>query len=290
MRHQRKDFIAGTLVELSGVLKRAIFTSHYVRFPGLLQGIDPRIKVLTFIAFLLAALTTHRLEIILCLYLLSLALAKVSGIPLGFFIKRVWVFIPIFTGIIAIPAIFNFITPGRAIVSLIIFSHPLRWGFIHLPAKITITEQGLQGAAIFTSRVATSVSFTVLLTLTTEWMRLLKALSKFHFPKVGILILGMTYRYIFFFLQMVEDMFLAGRSRSIGHTGTRGQHRWIAGRLGFLLGKSYQLSNEVYLAMLSRGWNGQARLVNDFSLQRKDIAWTAFVLGVMLLIGFWEIR
>ena len=251
------------------------------------------------------------------LYLLTLLLALAAKIPLGFFVKRVWVFIPLFAGAIALPAIFNVITPGRPVVTLISFSDPRQWGPIHFPAEIAITEQGLRGAAIFVLRVATSVSFAVLLVLTTEWMRLLKALSALRFPQVGILILGMTYRYIFLFLRVVEGMFLARRSRTVGPTPLREQHHWIAARLGFLLGKSYHLSNEVYLAMLSRGWNGQARSLDGFRPGRsasgvegrrrsagpstnsergsghhlgwRDATWSGFVLGIVLLIGLWEI-
>ena len=41
-----------------------------------------------------------------------------SALPLGFFVKRVWLFIPIFTGIIVIPAMFSFITPGTIVLPL----------------------------------------------------------------------------------------------------------------------------------------------------------------------------
>ncbi|MCD6291212.1 MAG: cobalt ECF transporter T component CbiQ [Anaerolineae bacterium] len=286
----RRDFVAETLAEITEAIERTVFAAHYARLPGLLQAIDPRVKVLTFFLLLITTATARHLETLLGLYLLTLLLAWAARIPLGFFIKRVWVFIPIFAGVIAIPAIFNLVTPGRAVVILVRLSAPLSWGPIHIPGQIAITEQGLRGAVIFVTRVATSVSFAVLLVLTTEWTRLLKALTVLHFPQVGILILGMTYRYIFLLLRVTEDMFLARKSRMVGHTDIKEQHRWIAARLGFLLGKSYHLSNEVYLAMLSRGWNGQARLLDDFRLRWKDAAWTGFVVGVVLLVILQEVR
>jgi cobalt/nickel transport system permease protein len=285
----RRDFVAKTLAELTEAIERTVFATRYAHLPGLLQTLDPRVKVITFLVFLLATAMAHHLETLVGLYLLTLLLALAAKIPLGFFVKRVWVFIPLFAGAIALPAIFNFITPGRAMVTLVSFPDPWQCGPIHFPDEIAITEQGLRGAALFVTRVATSVSFAVLLILTTEWMRLLKALSVLRFPQVGILILGMTYRYIFLFLRVVEAMFLARRSRTVGPTQVREQHRWIAARLGFLLGKSYHLSNEVYLAMLSRGWDGQARSLDVFLLRWRDAAWAGFVLGLILLIALWEI-
>lgn len=285
----RGDFVARTLAEVTAAIERTVFATRYARLPGLLQTLDPRVKVVTFLVFLLATAMAHRLETLVGLYLLTLLLAVVARIPLGFFIKRVWVFIPLFAGAIALPAIFNFVTPGRAVVTLVSFSDPWQWGPIHLPGEIAITEQGLRGAALFVTRVATSVSFAVLLALTTEWMRLLKALSVLRFPQVGILVLGMTWRYIFLFLRVVEAMFLARRSRTVGPANIEEQHHWIAARLGFLLGKSYHLSNEVYLAMLSRGWNGQARSLDDFRLRWRDAAWSGFVLVTILPIILWEV-
>ena len=43
----------------------------------------------------------------------TLVLAAASRLPLGFFVKRVWLFVPIFTGIVVLPATLNFITPGH---------------------------------------------------------------------------------------------------------------------------------------------------------------------------------
>ncbi len=282
----RKNFVAKTLTGLTEAVKRAVFAEHYARLPGLLQGLDPRGKILTFLALLIATAVTHRPEVLLGIYLLTIVLAIASRIPLVFFTKRVWLFIPLFTGAIALPAIFNFITPGRPVFTLVTLAAPINWGPFHFPGKITITEQGLRGAAIFILRVAVSVSLSVLLILTTEWARLLRALSALHFPRVGILILGMTYRYIFLFIKVAEEMFLARRSRIVGRTSTREQQRWVSARLGFMLNKSYNLSNEVYLAMLSRGWNGQARFLDDFHFQRKDAAWVAFTFVFLFVIVF----
>jgi energy-coupling factor transporter transmembrane protein EcfT len=47
---------------------------------------------------------------------------------------------------------------------------------------------------------------------------------------------------------------------------------------GVLLSKSVELSHEVYLAMLSRGFRGEVRLLTDFRLRLRDYAgMTAFV-------------
>lgn len=280
----RRDFVASTLADLSAALQRSVFAEEYARRPGWLQALDPRVKVLTFLGFLLLCALTHRLEVLVALYGLTLALAAAARIPLGFFVQRVWVFIPLFTGLVALPAAFNWVTPGDPLVTLVRF--PAGWRF--LPPDLSITAQGLRGAAFLVARVATSVSFAVLLVLTTPWARLLKALAVLRFPTVGILILGMTYRYVFIFLRVVGDLFLARQSRTVGPTPPGEQRRWIADRLGYLAGRSYHLGHEAYLAMVSRGWTGKARLVDDFRLGWRDGVWAAFSLGVAVLVALWE--
>lgn len=284
----RNNFVGKTLAGLTEAIKQAIFAERYARLPGLLQGLDPRGKIITFLALLIATAITRRLTVMAAIYLLTIALALASRIPIVFFIKRVWLFIPLFTGAIALPAIFNFITPGQPILTLFTFAAPISWGPFHFPATIAVTQQGLHGAEIFILRVATSVSLSVLLILTTEWSRLLQALSALYFPKVAILIFGMTYRYIFLFIKVAEEMFLARRSRTVGRTNTREQQNWLSSRLGFMLNRSYKLSNDVYLAMLSRGWTGHARFLDDFKFQWRDAAWAVFTIifiGTIIFFG-----
>jgi cobalt/nickel transport system permease protein len=281
---RRINFIDKTLAGLTEALKQAVFAERYARLPGLLQGLDPRGKIVTFAALLIFTAMTRQLRVMAAICLLTIILALMSRIPLLFFLQRVWLFIPLFTGAIALPAIFNFITPGRPLATLMTFAAPPHWGPIHLPANISITAQGLRGAEIFILRVGASVSLSILLILTTEWARLLRALAALRFPRLAILIFGMTYRYIFLFIKVAEEMFLARRSRTVGRTNVREQQNWLSNRLGFLLNRSTKLSNEVYLAMLSRGWNGQARFLDDFRFRWQDAAWTIFVIGVIIIL------
>ncbi len=84
------------------------------------------------------------------------------------FVKRVWLFIPIFTGIVVLPATFSFITHGHIVV-------PLGHWFGH---RVGLTSQGLRSAALIVVRVATSISLVVLVALTTSWTSLLAACAR----------------------------------------------------------------------------------------------------------------
>jgi len=278
-----KDFVAKTLTETTRAIEGSIFANRYAGQKGLLQRLDPRVKLVTILSLLTMTGLAGSLETLAALYAFTLVLAVLSRISLRFFVIRVWVFIPLFTGIIALPAVLNIVTPGRTLFTVMTFSSPHTFGPFIIPQQITVTEQGVMGAAVLVTRVAASVSMTVLLVVTTEWTRLLKALSVLRIPEIIILILAMTYRYIHLFLRTVEGMLLAKKSRQITDMKIKEEHGWISSRLGVLAGKSYRLSHDVHLAMISRGWTGNPKLLDDFSVGIVDWLWMAFIVTTITL-------
>jgi cobalt/nickel transport system permease protein len=251
---QRSSFIEKSLADVSHTLEQTLFAEKIAQENGLLQRRDARIKILALILLLLAVGLSHNLAIILGLYLLLLGLAWASAVPMGFYIKRVWLFMPFFTGIVAIPALF--ITPGPAL-----------W---HLPLGLVVTQSGLNSALFLLLRVGTSVSAAVLLVLSTPWNTVLKALGVLRLPDVVVLILGMTYRYIYLLLHTANDMFLSRRSRILRRLDGASERRLVAASAGTLLSRSLQLSSEVYLAMQSRGFQGTPRTMDTFKMGSGD--------------------
>ena len=259
----RSSFVERTLVDINHTLEQSVFAERTARGPGLLQGLDPRLKILSTLLVLLAVGLSHSLGVILGLYFLAFGLAFFSNIPLGFFVKRVWLLIPFFTGVVALPALF--ITPGPVLV--------------HLPLGLVITQTGLTTALFLLLRVGTSVSLAVLLVLTTPWNSLLKALGVLRLPAVIILILGMTYRYIHLLLHLTNDMFLSRKSRLLRRMNGPEQRKLIAATSGTLLNKSLQVSSEVYLAMQSRGFRNYPRTLDTFKMRKID--WLAGTVVVI---------
>jgi len=227
-------------------LKESVFSDEYALKKGFLQSMDPRVKTALFLFLIIGILFIKYIFILFCIYILCLTLAFLSKINMCFFLKRTWVFIPLFAFFIAIPALFSIVTPGEA---LVIFKIA---GF-----KLIITRQGLSGAALFVMRVITSVSFVVLLSITTRHFELLRTLRVFKIPQVFVMTLGMCYRYIFLFVEIVEHTYLAIKSRvGVKIHYKKGRHI-VAWNIAYLWARSYQLNEDVYKAMLSRGYRGE---------------------------------
>jgi cobalt/nickel transport system permease protein len=269
-KKQKPSFVEKTIAGIAGSIEQAVFTEEHARKDAFLQRRDPRAKLLGFVILILAVSLAHHALTIVLLYAAVLVAATASHLPMSFYIKRVWLGIPFFAGVVILPSIF--LTGGHAI-----FRIPLgitTW---------TATREGLTGATIFVLRVGTSVSLAVLLVLTTKWADVLKSLRVLRVPAVFVLVLSMTYRYIFLFLHTVTSMFLARKSRTLATTSGAEQRRWAVASMGALLSKSFRISTEVYQAMLSRGFHGEMYSYDDYTMLPKD--WLLLIAAVLLAIA-----
>ncbi|HTS14849.1 MAG TPA: hypothetical protein VMH24_04220, partial [Candidatus Sulfotelmatobacter sp.] len=115
-RSGRVGWLEQTLGGITESIEHAVFTEQHARQAGLLQGLDPRAKLGMFLTVILAASLTGSLVVLAALYAVTLAAARASQVPFGFFVKRVWLGIPFFAGIVVIPALF--IVPGPRLFDL----------------------------------------------------------------------------------------------------------------------------------------------------------------------------
>ena len=132
------------------------------------------------------------------------------------------------------------------------------------------------------------VSFAVLLSITTRHFELLKVLRIFGIPQVFVMVLGICYRYIYLFLGVIENTYFAIKSR-VGSVVHYKSGQQIAGwNIAFLWSRSYQLNEDVYKAMLSRGYSGEPHVFDDFRTSSRDWIWLIFVgvLGVCIIRFF----
>jgi cobalt/nickel transport system permease protein len=277
-KRKKGSFVEKTLTGGATVMRQAMFGEEIAAGPGLLQRVDARVKLVTMLGVLVAAALVRNSVVLVALYALTLAVAVASHVRLSFFVKRVWLFIPIFTGIVVLPATLNIITKGQIVVPL------GDWWFGH---RIGMTRQGLQAAALIVSRVAVSISIVVLLTLTTPWAKLMAALRALFVPRMFIQVMGMAYRYIFYLLGCVDDMYTARKSRMVGSdTDVNGGRSFVSASAGALFGKAHVLSEEVHMAMVSRGYTGNARSLDSFRVGAVEYIWiVACVVAVATTIG-----
>ena len=276
MRQTRNNFIQRSLMGALSFLKESVFSDEYSSKQGFLQARDPRLKGISIFVLLLAVLFSNNLLFLVGMYMACLLLACASKIRIGFFLKRTWIFIPLFSLFIALPALLNIFSPGEPLVNFNIFS-----------ASVSITRQGVASVSFFFMRVLTSVSLCVVLVLTTKHYSLLKVLRVFRVPQVFVMTLGMSYRYIYLFVGIIQDTYLAIKSRVGFIPSVRKGQRVAAWNIAMLWQRSYQMHYHVYQAMCARGYSGEPKTMDESSATVKD--WTLAVAAVLILaISLWQ--
>ena len=283
----RVHFIDRTLKGVVGMLEEFIFSEEQSQKPGLLQGIDVRVKLLGILLLVVCTSLLHSIPLIYGLYGLTLILALLSRIEAALFIKRVWLVLPLFVGLIALPATLNIFTPGQTAVTIFSLEKGYQFGPYFIPREISMTHPGISTALLLVGRVATSMSLVVLLPLTTSWADLLKAVRSLGVPQIYVQTLGMALRYLFLLSQIIREVHIAKKSRTIRPGKTRTEQRWIAGQVGTLFKRSMQLSAEVHRAMIARGYQGEVRILSVFRIRKRDYLWMAFCAGLSGILIYW---
>lgn len=258
-----------TLFSFISLLKESVSNDEIASRDGFLQKRDPRLKCLSIILLLLSALSSRNVTVLCCIYLLTILFALFSAIKIGTFLKRTLFFIPLFSLFIVLPAIFNIVTPGESVVA-----------FKLAGLNLAITRQGVDTATIFFFRVLASVSLSIILVLTTRHHVLLKVLRSFRIPQIFVMTMGMTYRYIYLLLDIAQNTFVAIKSRVGFIQSTRSGQRIVGVNMSGLWLKSYRLQTQVYSAMLSRGYTGEPRILDDFKADFIDIIIVIFAFGL----------
>lgn len=273
----RTAYVEQTMEVLTAAIHETLRDERIQRRHGFLQQTDPRVKIASCLLLVLAGIVCHSWAALLGLYALGVGAAWRSRVPVGLLVRRTWTAVALFAGAVALPAALNIVTPGPEVATL--------WRSPHL----AITSPGIAVAFILLLKTATSVSLVMLLGLTTPWQELLRGLRALRVPRLFLVVLTMTYRYIIVLAESAAESFTARRSRTVGTTAPGSEHGFLGGAIGGLFGKSLALTEEVHGAMLCRGWDGDARTAAPARIRAADLIFlscgTALATAIWLLGG-----
>jgi cobalt/nickel transport system permease protein len=276
------SFLDKTLLAVANVVGQSLFSEVYAYRRGFLQSLDVRIKLLSFLFILVIVSFLRSPQTLWILYGLSLVLAISSRVSLVLFLKRVWLFVPLFSAAIVLPALLNIITPGANMG--VIRQQIYTWGPYTIPAEIALPP-GLWSAITFVSRVLRRFHCRVVHTHN-KVGRCIFGLRAFSFH-IFVMTLSMTERYLFIFLRLIQDMYRARKSRTIRPLPAAMERSWTASRIGVTFKKSLDMSEDIYNAMLSRGFHGEFRTVGRFRTNLIDYMWLVTVIcfgGILILL------
>jgi cobalt/nickel transport system permease protein len=237
-----------------------------------IHNLDPRIKVIVTIVFILsnALLPDGSWSAFALSWLLLLIANDQSRLGLEFSLKRSIIALPF--ALVAVSAIFS---PQGQILAV--------WdlGFITLMP----TDFGIIRFISILFRSWLSVQMAILLVATTQFPDIIHAFEHLKLPKMLTTVIAFLFRYLFVLTNEVFRILRARDSRSAGVEGFKkgGSVLWRARVAGSMAGqlflRSYDRSDRIFHAMISRGYSGHLRTLNPHIINQAD--W--FVFGVVMI-------
>lgn len=230
------------------------FLDRYIDRQSPVHALDARVKLLLTVAYILALAlfpSGSWLALAVCAGLLWWVVRR-AQLDLWTILTRAIVALPF--ALVAVSVVFT--RPGMPV-----FRVPL--GF----ATLTASDAGLVLFVSIVLKSWLSVQVALLLTATTHFIDLLHALQALRMPLVLVSILAFMYRYLFVLIDEAQRLLRARECRSAALPGRRsgGSVGWRAAVVGRMVGtlflRAYERSERIYIAMLSRGYNGEIRIL-----------------------------
>ncbi|CAG0950209.1 Nickel transport protein NikQ [Anaerolineales bacterium] len=265
---------------------------HHSHSP--VHQLDGRVKFVLAVAFILTCSLTpvSAWAVYILLFALILSIEILSTLGAGYVLKRALLATPFVLA--ALPVIFT-------VEGIKLFSLPLgSW-------TLTASVEGLERFISIALKSWLSVQAAILLAAATPFPELLQAMRAVGIPRLLVAMFGLTWRYIFVLVDEALRLMRARAARSGVNPDLRpstslrtkregGGIIWRAqvagGMAGSLFLRGFERSDRIYTAMLSRGYDGEVRVMPLPALSgvSKLVLFAGLLLlGILLLFGilFW---
>ncbi len=269
------------------------FLDPYRHSHSLIHQLDGRVKFVLAVAFILTCSLTpvSAWAVYILLLALILSIEILSTLGVGYVQKRALLAVPFVLA--ALPVLFT-------VQGAELFSLPIgEW-------TLTASIEGLERFISITLKSWLSVQAAIVLAATTPFPDLLHAMRTVGIPRLLVAMFGLTWRYIFVLVDEALRLMRARAARSGVSSAIRPERSrrakegggilWRAqvtgGMAGSLFLRGFDRSDRIYTAMLSRGYDGEVRLMPapPLNTTSKLILFAGLLLlGILLLFGilFW---
>jgi len=248
---------------------------------------DARAKFVLTVAFILTASLTPfaAWPVYILFFSVLLSVEIISGLGVGYVLKRASLALPFVLS--ALPVLFT--VHGQTLFAIPVGS----W-------VLTASVEGLERFISIALKSWLSVQAAIILSACTPFPELLQAMRAVGIPRLLVGMFGLMWRYLFVLVDEALRMMRARAARSGENTGAGrkvgGSVAWRArvtgGMAGSLFLRGFERSDRIYVAMLSRGYDGEVRSLPLPPFTGRSwltLAAGLTFLGLLLLFGifFW---
>lgn len=240
-------------------MKDSITLKKHENKKSILHSLDPRTKlIMTLITAAVIIVTPTDAESKFLIYFLFLTILIIlARIPVNVLLKRLFFLLPLLVFLA---------------ISVLLFGEK---------------QNGQDLSPLWNITVKTCLCFLAfaLLSLSTDFIELIKGLEKLKVPNTFIQILSFGFRYSFLLYQEAERINRARDSRTSGKMKNSESLKVVSKLVPHLFFRTFARSERVYAAMLARGYEGKLPGFTTLQLKKVDVLFLCF--STFLLTACW---
>ena len=238
---------------------------------SLIHNLDGRVKLISTIIITIFTVFSSQLIVSIIIEVFLLIILYLSKVSLKDSFKRIALLLPFGGAIIIFQP---FIQPGTVL-----------WTY----SWLKITDVGLNWAILLSGRLITSLTAIVLLSSTSPMQEIVASFRKLKMPKELAMILSITIRFLFVFIDELNTIRNAQKSRNFNIHSKLVPYRWKVKQVGYTIAmmflKSYEQGERVHKSMISRGFSDTSYLFSQKThLGKSDYIYILSIIAIMIII------
>ena len=238
----------------------------YAGIKSYMHAWDPRARLISILFLIFSINLLQDFGAVLIGLFFAIILVMISRIPIKFiagYMKWIAFFVLSFFIILSLTV------PGSEVI-----------GFYFL----SISEEGLYMGSLIAVRAFATIMLIFPMIGTARFDHTLKALAKLGIPNKFVQVIMFTYRYVFVIIHEFRKMSRSLKARGFREGTNLYTMKTIGTVIGMLFVRSYERADNVYNAMVSRGYTGTIETLAVFKMQGSDWIKAFVVMGMGILL------
>jgi cobalt/nickel transport system permease protein len=238
---------------------------------SLIHRLDPRIRVLSACVYSIVVALSRNFQVLTAAILVSIFLVLLARLSAREIFKRI-VLVNIFILFLwmALPLTFH----GSSAIKL---------------GPLTLYSAGIIMSAQITLKSNAILLALIALATTMNFSTLGYALNRLHVPDKIVHLLLMTYRYVFLIEEEYRRLIRTARLRGFRPGTNMHTYKTYACIVGMLLVRAAIRAEQVYKAMLCRGFKRKFYCLHEFNTGKKEWLFATALTGVILMLIYLEL-
>ncbi len=231
-----------------------------------IQRWDPRFKIASLMLLILSIALVHSIPLVLVGFAVAVGIMHLTQFPLSSVFQSLkWIVLFLLPFFIILPLTY----PGETTFHVL---------------GIPFALEGLRLSVLIVVKAVAIVLIAYVIFGSARFDINMIALQHLKCPSLVVQIMLFTYRFIFLFLSEMKRMDTAMKARGFVKGPNMYTIKVMGGFVGTLLIRSFERTERIYKAMLSKGYQGDFHTLVEFNAETKDLIKAVIIVVIAIAL------